>query len=260
MKNIQNNTNANIQTNASINAAANVNLAFPTITPGTTLGDLIAALRLGEKPHDMPTPKALRETAGDPVAAAEGILVYGNGYAVYDNGSGRTVIWLPDCLSFTYYFNPMKDSEIGGEIKQTCELPDGLLASEPWPIAVTLIGDHRVENNIMNRMGSRTGTKDYDADDNGDKDGDAEDAVEKAYRTEYTWTEGRFGEDPLEHVLREERRREMLEAMTDKQREVFILYYQEGYNQYEIADMLGISQKGVAYRLEGAVKKVRKNF
>lgn len=250
MKNIQNNTNSQ----------TSINPTIPTVTPGTTLGDLIAALHLGEKLNDMPTPKALRETAGDPIATSEGILVYGNGYAVYDNGSGRTVIWLPDCLSFTYYFNPMKDSEIGGDIKQTSELPEGLLASEPWPIAVTLIGDHRVENNIMNRMGSRTGTKDYDADDNGDKDGDAEDAVEKAYRSEYTWTEGRFGEDPLEHVLREERRREMLEAMTPEQRQAFILFYVEGYKQEEVADILSISRSSVRNRLDYALKKVKKIF
>lgn len=259
MKNIQNTINAN-GTNCQTNAAANVNPTFPTVTPGTSLGDLIATLHLGEKPHEMPTPKALRETAGDPVAIEDRCTVYANGFVVYDNGSGRTVIWLPDCLSFTYYFNPMKDSEIGGEIKQTCELPEGLLASEPWPIAVTLIGDHRVENNIMNRMGSRIGTKDYDADDNGDKDGDAEDAVEKACRSEYTWTEGRFGEDPLEHVLREERRREMLEAMTDKQREVFILYYQEGYTMQEIAEMIGVSKPAVCMRLGAAIESMKKIY
>ena len=80
----------------------------PIITAATTLGELIGMLNLGEKPNDTPTPKKLRETAGEPIAVSqdplgygEGSKVYANGYAVYDNGSGRTVIWLPDCTSFT---------------------------------------------------------------------------------------------------------------------------------------------------------------
>jgi len=230
------------------------------ITENTTLKELIDILGTVEKAAQTPTSKKLREEAGEPIASAMDCTVYANGFAVYDNGSGRTVVWLPDCQRFTYYFNPMKDSEIGGEIKQTCELPESLLASEPWPIAVTLVGDHRVESNIMNRMGGRNGTKDYDADDYGDKDGDAEDAVEKSYRSEYTWTEGRFGEDPLEHVLREERRQEMLEAMTDKQREVFILYYQEGYTMQEIAEMIGVSKPAVCMRLGTAIESMKKIY
>ena len=240
--------------NINLNAKPSTN-AIPTATEGMTLGELLAILNLGEKPHETPTPKTLRETAGDPIAVEDRCTVYANGYAVYDNGSGRTVIWLPDCLSFTYYFNPMRDSEMDGEIKQTDELPEGLLESEPWPIAVTLIGDHRVESNLMNRMGSKTGTTDFDSSDYGDKDGDAEDAVEKSYRSEYTWTDGRFGEDPLEYVLREERRREMMETMTEKQCKVFVLYYQEGYTQQEIAAMFKVSQIAVKHLLDKALGK-----
>ena len=239
----------------------NVNPTFPTVTSGITLGDLIAALHLSEKQHDMPTPKALRETAGDPVAVANGILVYGNGYAVYDNGSGRTVIWLPDCLSFTYYFNPMKDSEIGGEIKQTCDLPEGMLESLPWPIAVTLIGDHRIEGLAMQRKGDRKQNKSLIRGDN--EEGDALDGLEEkedSLRKEYSWREDRFGESPESVYIRKETREEMLASMTDKQREVFVLYYQYGYTQQEIADMVGISKQSVNERLEGALKKAKKRI
>ena len=47
----------------------------------------------------------------------------------------------------------------------------------------------------------------------------------------------------------------MLAAMTDKQREVFLLYYKEGYTQQQIADMLGVDQTSVRDRLDGALKK-----
>ena len=239
---------------------------IPAITTETTLGELLAILSLGDKPHETPTPKKLRETAGDSIASSpdplgygDGCLIYSNGFAVYDNGSGRTVVWLPDCVSFTYYFVKPKESEIG-IVPEKETLPEGLLESLAWPIAVTLIGDHRVEDNLMNRTGSRTGTKDFDADDNGDKDGDTEDAMEKSYRNEYFWKDGRFGENPEDAFIRKETLREALDSMTDKQREVFILYYRHGYNQREIAELIGLDRASVEDRLEGAVKKIKKIF
>ena len=233
---------------------------IPTINENTTLGELISILGPVSKAKKTPTSKKLREEAGEPIATDECCTVYASGYAVYDNGSGRTVVWVPSCTSFTYYFDPMKESEKGGDIKQNIDLPEGFLESQPWVLALTLIGDHRVEQYSMNRTGSRTGTKDYDSDDNGDKDGDAEDALEKSYRNEYNWREDRIGEDPLTIYIRKETRREMLESMTEKQREVFILYYQYGYTQQEIAEMLGSARTTIMHRLEDAVKKVKKVY
>ena len=230
---------------------------IPAITENTTLGELITILGDVSKAEKTPTSKALRETAGDPIAESDGIQVYANGYGIYDNGSGRTVVWVPDCVSFTYRFDPMKESEKGGEIKEHMDLPEGFLESQPWMLAMMLIGDHRVEMNMMNRTGSRTGTRDYDSDDNGDKDGDAEDAVEKSYRNEYNWREDRVGEDPETIYIRKETRREMLECMTDKQREVFILYYQYGYTQQEIAEMLGCVVSTVNKHLQRAVDRIK---
>jgi len=251
----------NIINENTVNGSSNI------ITENTTLAELISILGPVTRAAKTPTSKALREEAGEPIASSpdplgygDGILVYSNGYAVYDNGSGRTVVWVPACTSFTYYFDKMKESEKGGEIKQSIDLPQGFLESQPWALALTLIGDHRIEQNSMNRTGSRTGTKDYDSDDNGDKDGDAEDALEKSYRNEYNWREDRIGEDPLTIYIRKETRRKMLECMTDKQREVFILYYQYGYTQQEIAEMLGSARTTIMHRLEGAVKKVKKVY
>ena len=229
-----------------------------TVTDNTTLGELLVILNLSDKPHETPTPKMLRENVGAPIATEERCTLYANGYAVYDNGSGRTVVWLPSCTSFTYHFDALKESEKGGEVKETAELPEGLLVSLPWPVAVSLIGDHRVEANMMNRMGSRTGTKDYDSDDNGDKDGDKEDAMEKSLRSEYFWREGHFGENPEDAYIRRESLREMLDAMTDNQREVFVLYYKCGYTQPEIAAQLCITKQSVNERLRSALERAKR--
>lgn len=59
-------------------------------------------------------------------------------------------------------------------------------------------------------------------------------------------------------MIRKETREEVLAAMTDKQREVFVLYYDRGYRQQEIAEMMGISQQGVCKLLDKALKCVRK--
>ena len=231
------------------------------ITENTTLGELIAIIGPVTRAEKTPTSRKLREAAGEPIAESDGILVYSNGYGVYDNGSGRTVVWIPSCVSFTYYFDKMKESEKGEEIKEHIDLPEGFLESQPWVLALTLIGDHRVEQNSMNRrQGGRKGTKDYNADDNGDKDGDAEEAVEDSYENEYNWREDRIGEDPETIYIRKETRREMLESMTDKQREVFILYYYYGYKQQEIADMLGCVVSMVNKHLQKGIQRIKKNI
>jgi hypothetical protein len=49
----------------------------------TTLGELLTILKLGDKPHETPTPKNAPETAGAPIATEERCTVYANGYAVY---------------------------------------------------------------------------------------------------------------------------------------------------------------------------------
>ncbi|MBO4390572.1 MAG: sigma-70 family RNA polymerase sigma factor [Lachnospiraceae bacterium] len=232
------------------------NAAALNITESTTLGELISILNLGEKPNMIPTPKMLRETAGEPVATDDRIVVYKNGFAVYDNGSGRTVVWLPDCKSFTYIFVQPKESEVG-IVPEKEKLPDGFLETQPWAIAVTVIGDHRVEANLMNRSGSRVGTRDFDFDDNGDKDGGAEKKVEESFRKEYTWKEGHLGENPLDKVIREEEQKEDLAKMTREQAEAFVLYYRDGYTQEEVAEILNISRSSVRNRLNYALKKIK---
>ena len=139
--------NITINGNVTVNIGtyeANTTAAIPetkesfNITENTTLGELLKLLNLGEKPHEIPTPKKLRENAGKPVALypMSGSVpvqnvectVYSNGFAVYDNGSGRTVLWLPDCTSFTYIFAKPKASE-EGMMTYKEEIPDEMLES-----------------------------------------------------------------------------------------------------------------------------------
>ena len=226
------------------------------ITEATTLGELLSILGPVTKADKTPTARKLR---GEPVAGAEGCTVYRNGYCVYNNGSGRTVMWLPACTSFTYFFDKLRDSERGGEIAEKGELPDGFLETQPWVIPVTLIGEHRIEACSVNRKSDRKGRKSYVRGDS--EEGDAlESHNERKDRMhdEYMWREDRFGENPEDAYLRKEQQEELLATLTEKQREVFVPYFRDGYTQKQVADMLGVDRTSVEDRLEGTVKKIRK--
>jgi len=270
---MENTNNITINGNVTVNigtSGASTTAAIPetkesfNITENTTLGELLKLLDLGEKPHEIPTPKKLRENAGKPIAfyPMSGSVpvqnvectVYSNGFAVYDNGSGRTVLWLPDCTSFTYIFAKPKASE-EGMLPYKDQIPDEMLESLSWFTAVTLIGDHRVENNLMNRKSGRSMLVNYNSYDYDDKH--YADDEKDPYRSVYFWNDGRFGENPLDALIRQERNREMLAAMTDKQREVFLLYYKDGYTQQQIADMLGCVVSMVNKHLSASLKKIK---
>lgn len=247
------NMNVNTQnTMGTIDAA----ITLPVITAKTTLGELLAMMDLGEKPKT-PTPRVLFETAGEPIADMKGCTLFRNGFAIYKNGSGRTVVWLPYCVNFTFYFDKLRDSE-KDTLRETYELPEGYLKTQPWVIAVTLIGDHRIESNSMNRTGSRKNTVDLASKDKGDKDGSMEEVIADPYRRAFNWYDGHMGENPQDAVERRETREEMLAAMTEKQREAFVMYYRDGMTQEQIAVYFNVDQTAVRDRLKGALKKAKK--
>lgn len=220
---------------------------FGKINAKTTLGEVISLLGSILIAAKTPTARFLRENV-EVIAEAMNCILYANGYALYDNGENRTVIWVPSCLKFQYNF-----------IEGPKKLPDGTLENLVWYVAITLIGEHRIEANSMNtRQGGRMGTKDFKTDDAGDHARDAEDAYEAYYRSSYIWREPYIGENPESIFIREETRREMLAMMTVKQRIVFILYYRDILKQREIAEELGLSRSAVRDRLDGALKKVKK--
>lgn len=227
------------------------------ITAKTTLGELLAMLCLGEKPK-MPTPKALFEE-DEPIAIISDCTLFRNGFAIYKNDTGRTVIWLPYCTRFSYYFNKLRDSE-KDTLFENYEFPEGFLESQPWIIAVTLIGDHRIERNSMNRTGSRNDTVDLVSKDKGDKDDAMEKVMADPFCRAFNWYDGRMGENPLDAVERRETRNEMLAAMTDKQREVFILFYREGMTQEQIAAVFGLSRRTIREHLTCALERAKKFF
>lgn len=233
--------------------------AFKGITDQTSLAELIAVLGPVRKYPSVPTSRALRENGGEPVVLADQCEVYANGYTIYENESGRTVMWLPACTKYTYSFVKPKDSEVG-LAPDKVNIPDGYLESLPWPIVVTLAGEDRIEKRVRHRSGDRSENTKFSRNDN-DEDGTQKSNMEEQLewkdhlREGFCWREDQFGENPESVLIRKEKRDELLNTMTEKQREVFILYYRYGYTQQEIAKMLGVSRVAVRERLRYSLKK-----
>lgn len=247
----------NMKNNGSINISGNGSINI-IITEKTTLKELLEILEASgcvEKAETTPTPRALRERKHEdgtveqvaPITQTSdgSCLVYSSGYAVYDNGTGQTVVWLPECRSFTYCFDKLKDNE-KKLAPQRSTVGEDVLDGQPWFMAVMLCGDHKVEHNSMNRQCSRKGSKK-----------ELNDGDETEEKQEKRWNGAYHYESPEQAYIRKETIREQLSKLTPRQREVFLLYHKYGYKQQEIADMLGIRQQSLNETLKDAETKIR---
>ncbi len=213
-----------------------------------TLNDLLEIVGDAVKAEKAPTPKNLRENAGEPVVKAMGgdCIAYPNGYAVYSNTAGTVVLWIPDCLSFTYKF-----AQLGAREKEYMDdrirVGGDVLGEQPWFMAVMVRGDHQVEENSLNRKADRKGSN----------KNISLDHITEREEEEAGWHPGGRFENPERAFIKKEMLEMQLGRLTEMQREVFLLYHREGYTQSEIADILGISQPAVVHHLDSADRKVR---
>ena len=227
---------------AQVGATEIANAAAATITDKTTLEEVLSLLSLEpgqKKPDKTPTPKKLR-TSFEQIANMKDCVIFDNGFVYYNNGCNHSVIWLPYCVSFTYHFNPLKESE-KGTMNETSTLKEGLLEQERWYIAATLIAEHRIERNMDTNAGiGHSDVPDYE-DEEDEANIDSYSAQEcRSYF--FMWEEDPYKLNPLDAVCRRETREEALAALTEKQREALIYVYRDGYTQEETAKKLGVSR------------------
>lgn len=230
------NTTVTATVNTSVFSAAHVSAP---ITEKSTLNDLLNIIGSIQPAQKTPTPKALREGDAPIVRSADGSLtVYPSGYATYSDGDAMTVIFVPDCDSYTYYF----DHHDSVEIKDNTVLEEDVLGNQPWEIALMLRGATQIENNRFNRTGNRKGTSGEEEEVDDQKKGAR---IRVAHFP-----------DPLTFVIRKEFIEEELGKLTPRQKEIYLLFYREGYNKTEISDMANISIMGVIHHLQDAEAKV----
>lgn len=168
--------------------------------------------------------------------------VYQNGYAVYDNGDRKTVLWIRDCSSATYYFTQLRDNEKDYQ-SETDLLDEKALGALPWYYALMIAGENQI-----------TMTLDHPRSEGTTSDADLMtvlDTKPSAY-----WVNGVRFPDPEEAYLRKEAHEERMALLTDRQRQVCELYYELGYTQREIGELLGIDRRTVASLLRKTAHKL----
>lgn len=170
--------------------------------------------------------------------------VFVNGYAVYDNGDRKTVLWVPDCGSATYHFTKLRDNEKQYQVEKDTVGQD-VFGPAPWYIAVTVAGENNIERNLDHpkSVGTMSDT-----------------GVEEDYEVKPAdrWIGGPHFDNPEEAYIKKEEAEEKRASLTKKQQVVMTLFYDQGYTQLEIAKKLGISQPAVAKLLDRAIERYRK--
>ena len=177
---------------------------------------------------------------------ADGLCeVYINGYAIYDNGDRKTVLWVPDCGSATYHFTKLRDNEKQYQVEKDTVGQD-VFGPAPWYIALTVAGENSIERNLEHPRSigttSETGDKeDYDV------------------KPEHRWIGGTHFENPEEAYIKKEAEEERRAALDEEQKEVYKLYYEKGLSQEAIGLILGINKSSVSRRLSTIRKKFAGN-
>lgn len=248
---------------------------------GTSFNDLVSILRKQvprqdgtaaiERAKRCPGSEQLRKSyrmiARIPVG--EGCCeVYDCGYALFDNGDRKTVLWVPEAIHAAQYYCPLTyderyrqeraDDYDFGEDPDRWAVAEGTAFEEdrldaeqlgemPWYLAVVIAGENSIERNLAHPRTARTVS-------------DAVRMEESEGNRSYCWCCGSYFPNPEDEYIRKETEAERRAALTDKQWEVYEMYYEDHLTQREIAEQLGISQKAVDCRLEGIEKKLKKFF
>lgn len=168
--------------------------------------------------------------------------VFVNGYAIYDNGDRKTVLWVPDCGSATYHFTKLRDNEKQYQVEKDTVGQD-VFGPAPWYIALTVAGENSIERNLDHPKSigttSETGDKeDYDV------------------KPEHRWIGGTHFDSPEEAYIKKEAEEERRKALTEKQWVILQLYYEDNLTQEEIGNRLNLHHSTVGEQLKLARKKL----
>lgn len=178
--------------------------------------------------------------------------LFANGYCIYDNGDRKTVLWVPDCGSTTYYFGQLRENEKQYQ-DQKSEVGEDILGPAPWYNALMIAGENSIERNLEHPKSAGTRS-----------DEDDDEWEEKA---NYRWVSCTHFDSPEEALLKkeeaEEIRTKVAGSLRKKQHDAVKAYFFDELTQEEAADALGISQSSFNERLSNAkstLEKKLKNF
>lgn len=169
--------------------------------------------------------------------------VFNNGYAVYDNGNRKTVLWVPDCGTATYYFAPLTDKE-KLYLKQMDEVDMGVLGKCPWYHALMIAGENRIEYNMLKHPKSKGTSSDSDLDD-----------AKPADR----WAGGSHFDNPETAFLKKEAAEERRKVLTEKQQVICELHFEDGMSLRNTANEIGIDYTTVREQANSIKNRLKKD-
>ena len=174
------------------------------------------------------------------------VEVFVNGYAVYDNGDRKTVIWVPNCNRIVYKFTPLTDKEKQYMTNKE-EIEGETVGTMTWYIPIVVHGENQIEYNLEHPKSGESAS-----------DQDAKFCLNVTPALD--WARPAHIEGPEEAFLRKEARAERMARLTEKQREVYEMYYEENYTEEEIAEILGVAHQTVSRYLKRISKVLEKTF
>ena len=166
------------------------------------------------------------------------MAVYPSGFALVISGRRSTVVRADMCLGYTYFHDD--STPCGRRFTRPTHIKEDVFLDQPRTIRLMLTAEDQLEKNQDDRE-RKWHSEHPDI---------AEDKV---------WMLGGY-DNPVEaEVFKRMHREKIMLLLTDKQREAFCLYFEQGYTQQQIAEKLGISRDSVADRLDAVIQKVRKH-
>ncbi len=181
------------------------------------------------------TPRML-EKGGPPVLSRQlpmeaRIDVYPDGFALYWNESGRTVLRTIDCGTCVWHFLPLRETETDEEDPLPC-VAEADLSELPWELALMLAGENRIS--LHQHWNS---AKKYACTE--------EDPNQEAHAR---WTSGIRCENPETLMLLREQQAEIRKTVSElppRQREVFNYCMEGGKSLTELARRRNIAVPSV---------------
>lgn len=195
-----------------------------------TLQDLKWIVKKPEKAGKPPTARCLLEHGKCVVSMENGreiqLLVYQEGYALYRVGKYTTVFPVHSCGDYCY--------ENDGQ--QIC-VDASFFEQQEWYVRLFLEGEDRL---AKNRETCHKGK-----------------VISYHAVSEECFLLSSPALPPLEQLIEKEQILELMGLLTERQRDIVILYFYYGETQWEIAKELGITQPTVSQTLVAALRRMR---
>lgn len=195
-----------------------------------TLQDLKWIVKEPEKEEKLPTARYLLGHGKRVVSMENGgevqLLVFREGYALYRIGKYTTVFPIHTCGDYCY--------ENDGQ--QIC-VDAAFFEQQEWYVRLLLEGEDRLAKNRETCRKERV--------------------VSYHAVSEEWFFLASPALPPLEQLIEKEKILELMGLLTERQRNIIILYFYYGETQWEIAKSLGISQPTVSQALMAALRRMR---